>query len=409
VGWSVALGVALAAGLYTHYQFAWVALGIGIHRGWRLLGWRLSGSWLPGPRPSGPRPPGPRPPASEGPAARFDDAAAPRAGIRPRGLGEALATLAPLLGAAVAFAPWLWVFFHEVGPQYRGYTTNLAGRVLSLPFMLLLGESAVVRRYPESYAHAAWRHLWLLVPFALAFVPLLGSGVRALWRGEARPAERADARASRSPRHAGARPEHRPGRFVLWAAALPLVGLALLFPWIPLFTARYLSFVAPLLCLICAAGAVCLRWRRAGALAVGLLLALQLLSLGRYHLDPRFGREDWRGAAAWVMARQRGGDVILFDHHYVQLPFDRYHRGPASLRKVGMPAGSAERAALLRRLRAEPPPRLFLVLSHSWDTGRQAFDALRRHLCREQSRILRQSNGIEVHLLSRCPKTGLRP
>ncbi len=401
MGWSAALGVALAAGLYTHYQFLWVILGIGIHRGWRLLGWRLLGWRLLGWRLLGPRPP-----ASGGTAARPDDAAPPRARSRPRGIGEALATLAPLIGAAVVFAPWFWVFLREVGPQYRGYTTNLAGRVLSLPFMLLLGESAVVRRYPESYAHAAGRHLWLLIPFVLSFVPLLGSGVRALWRADARPKGRPAARATQSPTPAEALP---PGRFVLWAAALPLAGLALLFPWLPLFTARYLSFVAPLLCLICAAGAVRLRWRRVGALAVGLLLALQVLSLGRYHLDPRFGRENWREAAAWVMARQRGGDVILFDHHYVQIPFDRYHHGPPSVREVGMPAGSAERVSLLRRLCADPPTRLFLVLSHSWDTGRQSLDTLQRCLCREQWRIFRQSSGIEVHRLGQCHKTGLRP
>jgi hypothetical protein len=261
----------------------------------------------------------------------------------------------------------------------------------------------VVRRYPETYTRATLRHLWLVIPFALAFAPLAVGGVRALWR--------------QGPGSAG--------RFLLWAGALPVAGLALLFPWLPLFTARYLSFLIPVLCVICAAGAVELPGRRVGLAAAGLLMALQIVSLGRYHLDPRFGREDWRGAAAWVMARQRPGDMILFDHAYVQIPFDRYHRreggsrsvhgetgeageagegSAGSIRKVGVPAPGAGRQALLQRLGAQPPERLFLVLSHCWDTGRQSLHVLQRSLCLRQSRIFRTSYGIEVHLLKRCEK-----
>ncbi len=332
-----AFTVILAAGLYTHYQFAWVALVVAGHR--LVRAWRQP-------------------------------------------LGRVVRLLAPLVLAALAFAPWAWVFASHVGAQARGYTTNLPGRILSLPFMLLLGESAAVRQYPETYLQAALRHLWLLAPFAVAVAPLLVFGVRALWRrGEE-------------------------SRFLLLAAATPLVGLAVLFPWLPLFTARYLAFLMPVLCVVVAAGAVTLRWHRVGAMAVAVILALQGLSLGRYHLDPRFGREDWRGAAAWVSARERPGDVILFDHDYVHIPFDRYYQGAA--RERGMPTDPAGRRATLGRLTRHPPARLFLVLSHAWDAGRKTVRALETRLCRRGRHVFRPSNGIEVHLFVRCAKTGLR-
>lgn len=331
LGTGLAYCAVLVAGLHTHYQFAWVALVLGVHRLFALRG---------------------------------------------RSLREGAALLAPLGAAALLFGPWLVTFLGRVAAQQRGYTTDLLGRAASLPFVLLLGESAAVRQYPLPHRDVVLAHLWVVIPFVLAVAPLLFWGVRTLW--QKRPA----------------------GRLVLLVAGVPMVALALLFPVLPLFTARYLAFLIPLLCVVVAApieGDT--RWP--ARVALGVIIALQLLSLGRYHFDSAFGREDWRAAARYVTRHQRPRSVIVFDKHYVQIPFDRYYRGSA--RRVGLPEGADARRRLLKRLVAEHDGRVVLVVSHAWNTGRQSARMLSRLLCTRATRIFRRSNGIEVHRFGRCP------
>ncbi len=329
--WGLAYCAVLVAGLHTHYQFAWIALVLGVHR---------------------------------------------LVVLRRRSLGEVAALMAPLLVAALLFLPWLVTFLGRVASQQRGYTTDLLGRVASLPFMLLLGESAVVRQYPLPHREVVLAHLWLVIPFAVAVAPLLYWGVRSLWRK--RPA----------------------GRLLLAVGAVPMVALALLFGVLPLFTARYLAFLIPLTCLVvAAAGEGGRRWPV--RVALGVILSLQVLSLVRYHADPAFGREDWRGAAQYVTSHQLPRSVIVFDKHYVQIPFDRYYRGGA--RRVGLPDGTKERARLLTRLAEQYEGRVVLVVSHAWNSDPPSARILSRHLCERGARIFRRSNGIEVRLFGRCP------
>jgi len=340
-GSGVAYCAVLAAGLHTHYQFAWVALVLGVHR---------------------------------------------LVALRGRSLREGAALLAPMVAAALLFLPWVLTFLSRVTAQQRGYTTDLLGRVASLPFMLLLGESAVVRQYPSPHREVVLGHLWLVVPFVLAIAPLLFWGVRSLWRK---------------------RPE---GRLLLLVGAVPMVALALLFPVLPLFTARYLAFLIPVVCVVVAApGDGPRRGEAKGGrrwpvlAALGVVLALQLLSLVRYHADPAFGREDWRGAARYVTRHQVPGSVIVFDKHYVQIPFDRYYRGGAP--RVGLPDSDQDREQLLARLAAQYDGRVVLVVSHAWNTSPPSTRVLSRTLCERRARIFRRSNGIEVHLFGRCPKS----
>jgi uncharacterized membrane protein len=349
--WGAALAycAVLGAGLHTHYQFAWIALVLGVHR---------------------------------------------LVVLRGRPLREVAALLAPMVVAALLFLPWLVTFWSRVASQQRGYTTDLLGRVASLPFMLLLGESAVVRQYPLSHREVVLGHLWLVIPFVLAVAPLLFWGVRSLW--QRRPA----------------------GRLLLLVGGVPMVALALLFPVLPLFTARYLAFLIPVTCLVVAAAVMGdesgqgtgpgteLGTGTGGRLwpariALGVILALQLLSLVRYHADSTFGREDWRGAARYVTRHQLPNSVIVFDKHYVRIPFDRYYRGGA--RRVGLPDGAQDRERLLARLAEQYDGRVVLVVSHAWDTSPRSTQVLSRHLCKRDARIFRRSNGIEVHLYGRCP------
>ncbi|MFH2009999.1 MAG: glycosyltransferase family 39 protein [bacterium] len=335
--WRIGLAycAVLTVGLYTHYQFAWLALV--------LTGDLLVRAW--------------------------------RSPTRPR-WKPAAGLLWPAVAAGLLFLPWVLTFLARVGPQQRGYTADLLGRIASLPFMLLLGESAAVRQYPLPYRDVALAHLWLVIPFALAAAPLMVWGVRRLWR------------------------DPRGGRLVLLSAAVPLVALAALFPVLPLFTARYLAFLIPVACLVLAAAVRDAPAPRLARVAVGLVLGLQLVSLARYHFDPAFGRESWRAAARYAERHGRGEAVILFDKRYVQIPFDRYYRGAA--RRVGIPEGGSAREALLRRVAARSRGPVLLVLSHAWDTGRSSANRLAGLLCHRTGRVFRQSHGIEVHVFERC-------
>ncbi|ABS05337.1 glycosyltransferase family 39 protein [Kineococcus radiotolerans] len=84
----------------------------------------------------------------------------------------------------------------------------------------------------------------------------------------------------------------------------------------PLWTTRYLVFVAPGTCLLLAAAVtVAVRARRAGVLGAGLVLAVALagLHLQLVFRSPSIGHgEDLRGTAEHVAAHARPGDGLLF-------------------------------------------------------------------------------------------------
>jgi hypothetical protein len=93
-----------------------------------------------------------------------------------------------------------------------------------------------------------------------------------------------------------------------------------------IYVDRYFVPLLPLLSLWIAAGLDVL-WRRRRALAWGglvVLLALDTWSLANLHLNPRYWRDDWRGAAAWIRAEVRPGDVLL---SYAHRPFTYYSPG----------------------------------------------------------------------------------
>ena len=47
--------------------------------------------------------------------------------------------------------------------------------------------------------------------------------------------------------------------------------------------------------------------------AVGLYSVLLLVSLYNYYFTPRFGREQWREAVAYIESQDSGKTVIVFD------------------------------------------------------------------------------------------------
>jgi mannosyltransferase len=91
------------------------------------------------------------------------------------------------------------------------------------------------------------------------------------------------------------------------------------------FHPRYLAVSFPCCLLVMAAGLADLRPRARvlAALAIGILW---LVSLQHLYFDPRYGKEDYRGAAALVRARGMAGERLLAVN--TEDPMVYYYRGP---------------------------------------------------------------------------------
>lgn len=92
----------------------------------------------------------------------------------------------------------------------------------------------------------------------------------------------------------------------------------------PLTSPRYLMSMTPLILAGLAVGIGNPAWR-AGALAGWIGLA----AVGfQYLWSPLNAKEDWRGAADWVVAHAGSHDVALFFAEYIRFPFFYYYSKP---------------------------------------------------------------------------------
>jgi 4-amino-4-deoxy-L-arabinose transferase-like glycosyltransferase len=91
------------------------------------------------------------------------------------------------------------------------------------------------------------------------------------------------------------------------------------------FHPRYVAVAAPGFLILLAAGFLGLKPRARVVMAVA-VTALWALALGRHWFDPRYGKEDMRGAIAVVSQRARAGEKILAVNAWDPLVY--YYRGP---------------------------------------------------------------------------------
>lgn len=118
-----------------------------------------------------------------------------------------------------------------------------------------------------------------------------------------------------------------------WAASVgalagwlvvPVLALFLFTLLRPIYTARYLIFVAPALILIFALGAVAVG-RRAPALAGVLLLAVVVVNARGIWLQSRTQlKADFRAATCYIVARRQPQDLVIFQIPYGRYSFDYY-------------------------------------------------------------------------------------
>ena len=234
-----------------------------------------------------------------------------------RGRRAAIA-LAALLALPLLTAPWLWQAariwdWHRLHPgravasseeRLRGATTFHPGAV---PFALhafavgyTLGPS-LREMHVAPPSTSLGRHAPGLAVVAAVFGVLGVLGARALRR------------------------RGRLGEALLW-----LLPAVLAVSWFAasnfkVFHPRYLAAVFPAFLLWMAAALADLKGWRRGLLGAA-LAGLWALSLAHHYFDPRYGKEDFRGATRLVRERGAAGEKILAVN--TQDPLFYYYRGP---------------------------------------------------------------------------------
>lgn len=257
--------------------------------------------------------------------------AGPRAG-RARRLASAA-----LLGAALLLllAPWVlkalsvwdWQRLHPVRVSAAGETPLRGSTTFhpaALPFALhafaagyTLGPSLRELRADASAA-AVMRHGPELALAAAVFGTLGVFGLAAVAR------------------------RRRLADVLLWVVVPALVVSFFATRNFKVFHPRYLAVAQPAFLLVLAAGLADLRGRRR-ALAAAAVALLWAASLGHHYFDPRYGKEDYRGAARLVAERGRAGEQVLAVG--AEDPVSYYYRGPLRVDRLWL--GYASRPARL--------------------------------------------------------------
>ena len=264
--------------------------------------------------------------------------------------------------AGLAFVPW---FLYLAG-NYRGISADSNAPIGLLAHALWrmgIGPGLVALDRPrvEAGPAAVFRETApIVMATALLWLVPIGLGVRAL----------AKDRGTRG--------------FVLVSIAVPiaLVLLASAFGF-QLVHEKYLIFLAPFLLILAVAGALAAKGV-AKALLLGGLVVLHVAGLAAYHAgdtrpvrailtgDHVYGKEQWRGAHAWVWKRAAETDVVLLHAPFTHTAWDFYdERNPGNVRARTVPrpdVPSDTRMTSAEFLKAYPEvgkaEHVFLVMSH---------------------------------------------
>jgi uncharacterized membrane protein len=223
--------------------------------------------------------------------------------------------IASSAGAVLLFLPWLVTLFRATeggGQQYRRYL------LLKLPqayFSFLFGDTLIpLDQEAVTHIRATMLHFGPLLLAAMFSVAVLLPFVWLAWK----------------------RWGDRLGYALMAATGSVLMAFLVSFK-VMVFDERYLIAAAPFLYMVVAAAiAELLLWRRQGhvplwqnwaALAsVGLYSVLLLVSLYNYFFSPRFGREQWREAVAYVESQDSGKTFIVFDPKWLHSCYDYYQK-----------------------------------------------------------------------------------
>jgi uncharacterized membrane protein len=168
--------------------------------------------------------------------------------------------------------------------------------------------------------------------------------------------------------------------FLVVLIATPFVGELLVSLQRPIFYDRTLIWTTIPIFLLLAAGLLRLRHAPYVLATLGVIVAINAVSLREYYAH--FEKEQWREAAAYVAENVHDDDLLIFNATWVQIPFDYYFDdADRPVEERGAPVDLFDRGILepkmarsdLPRLRAlvRGRDRVWLIYSHNWYTDPQ--------------------------------------
>ncbi len=231
--------------------------------------------------------------------------------------------------------------------RLRGETTITAAAIPYLFYVFSAGTSlgpSTRELHSRTTLPSVFRGHWLSVAWvALLFGSLAAAGLWGL------------ARSSRA----------RAVEAALYIVVPLVLLLALCWQNAKAFNPRYLLVSLPAFICLIAAGVRSLPGVTKPAAAV-LVFATLLFSLGNYYFNPRYEKEDVRGAARYIEDNIQDGECVLAPT--VAEVFEHYFQKPNRVYRTGAPAGTS-RAALTEKLGSvfENCSGVWYVRSREWE------------------------------------------
>ena len=295
---------------------------------------------------------------------------------------QVLAAGAAACGSLLLFSPWLLMMLHAAGQggQARRYL------LLKFPqayFSLLFGDTLIpldeqaVQHIPQTLRANGWIMVLSLLSLAI-LLPYC-------WRAWKRWGE--------------------PMLFTIAMCTVPVVLAFLVSFKVMVFDERYMIPASPFLYLAIAAGCweIVLQYRdnrgaRAGIAAMAAYSLLLLISLYNYYFNPRYGKEEWRDAIAYIerSSDQDVKDLVAFDPEYLHWCYAYY--GKRALPEWPVTAESLQEALnspekFKERIRGFRT--VWLVRSH-FDSD-DALNLFRRTIPQQSFLEFPKGKGIEVY------------
>ncbi len=246
---------------------------------------------------------------------------------------------------AMGYLPWLYVL---VNTPAKRIGTERANILLGFPYAFFTFASGYsigpsVNEIRLDALQALNAYLPILVGLTGVVLVLFVTGSVALWRQD----------------------RTKFALLFLWIFLPPFaaVGVPLLRPDLT-FNVRYILFCAPPFLILLAHGAVQMRPRWLGIALMSFLLIANALSLFNLNTDPRYAKEDVRGAARYLAAQMRPEDgvVTITVGNAV-----RWYLGSDRLIVSNLPTRPAV-SIFAEAQQAAPDGRLWLVKTRAWQT-----------------------------------------
>ena len=283
-----------------------------------------------------------------------------------------LAQLALLL----AFLPWLPYMLAQFGWQSArgGQTWHPTVGWLIIPFtfhQFFLGYSAAeIKRVAELLPNAK-----LLAMSAVGFGLPFAAALSAL------------------------RKEPRAARWLLLIFGAAFGAALLVDLKVRCYQPTYMAAVMPISVGLLGTGFSALQRRPLLMIVPAVLVTLLTgFSVHNYYHNPRFAREDWRAAAAYVSANAAPQDIIVFHKSWPKAAFDYYYRQGAaeySLPDQILPADDP----LLKKARVtlSQHPTVWLVIAHNFDTDSYYLNLMNNWFDQETTKVIRTCRPIAIY------------